>query len=238
VFQYGDVTLEPGASILGNIYATGTVGGGTGSPLPSPLPAKPALDTTWYDNQISLANNSGVAAADIGPVLNLPAFGGAVYIEEALNGYSGQIIGPGIVVAYGDLDLHGAVVGDLVTCIARDTMEIDEDTAVGSHCTLYGSNLVAQDRSTVDEGGALISVLDGVIRNDCVIKGMVHAGGKFSLESGSSLHGSVVAGDDILIDMTPTDVTHDTSVLPSSLPPGLSATDESTTAAIASWREH
>ena len=197
VFQYGDITIEPGGTITDYTIATGDIYPGRGASyeegeLPYPLPEMPTLVTTYYDYHLSVADSSAGGL----PTFPLDVSGTTVYVKNNLN-IDDDITctSSGMLVVAGNLQLSKDIaVGPHVTIIVggdltarrdlnmehegliyvRGDVTLKKDNLMLGHCTLLTSGDVTADKSFV-------------------LAGILMAEGTVQLDKGADITGSIVA---------------------------------------------
>jgi len=241
IFQYGKIEFRHNSSVEdGVVYATDGIrghGNFTEAPEPpSPMPTMPALDTTYYDNQIRLADHEGVKTQEVD---NLSLNGGTVMIDGHLRMRDGgSITGPGTLVVAKEVHLErGVTIGDNVTIIAGKDLTIKKNSVVGANVIQYASKKIeVTEDGTVLDGGVLISRGEVKLRKDSSIEGVVvYSGGKaVKIEDHTTFTGAVVSGDKLEVKKD-SQFTHDPTSLPETVPIGLEQNTNGWSAVGSNW---
>ena len=194
-----DVTVSNNAAVVGGVVmvtAGHTVGGGgnfTQAPPPSPLPTFPTLDTSYYDAQILTA--AGRPSQNRSFVGTTFLNGQTIYVNGDATLW-GTLIGPGEIVATGDLTIKRfAVVSSYINLISKNKIFIEKDTTISNDTTLFGREQVnvAQD---VDNDGylAVLSPTEIYMSRNAYLNGIIHCG-SINFENGATFLGVVMAGN-------------------------------------------
>jgi len=131
-----------------NVYAT-NVSGKTSSPMPNPLPNYPTLDTSWYDNYITIGQCMATTDWTSG-TYNLA--GGTVYYKNVT--INGDISGPGTIVATGTVTVSGTVnIPSNVTIISNGATSISGSVTGGT--TVFAKGAVSMGGSGSIVGNVL-----------------------------------------------------------------------------------
>jgi len=143
---YGDVWRRWGLTTDCDRWGIMTLHPST-DPLPVPVPAKPAIDTTYYNNERSIANSITSTNAAAGRWLGNQNFstgltltGMNYYIKGNLTisgtvGGSGANVGvPANIVATGNITISsGATIGPRITLISGGTITVNSGTTIGGN---------------------------------------------------------------------------------------------------------
>jgi hypothetical protein len=201
VYAGGDLTIGNHASVTGGLaYAAGVVigNGGVAGPSPTPPPALPTLDHTYYDDLIATANNGAKSDFD--------ATSGQLLLNGATRYFHGyvklrgtaEVVGPGTLVL-----THDFRVSDLARVrdgahiiVGRTAVVTDSGQMVG------GGLLYSVDPLTVEIAASIeadvVTPTDLTIDVGTSVSGIVYAGGGARIQG--SLTGAAYFGWDNLID--------------------------------------
>ena len=194
-----DVTVSSGAAVVGGVVMVTpghTVGGGGNyntDPPPSPLPAFPTLDTSYYDTQISIAQ--GKPSQDRNFSGNTYLFGQTIYVNGSATLW-GTLVGPGEIIATENLTIkQNAAVGSYVNLISRKKIILQKNTDLSSHSLLFGREQVYIE-SEVDNDGylAVLSPNEIYMSSNTFLNGIMH-GGSINFENNAMFYGNVMAGN-------------------------------------------
>ncbi len=241
VFANGDIFINQASSVSpGLVYATGTVGGDgdyTPGGVPSPIPSFPHLETTYYDEEINIA--SAQPPGDwilMGP--NIYYLGGSsryingnVFIQN-----TAHIVGPGKIVATGDINIRNSTVTQDVEIIAGGKLSVENSAQVLGENLLYSAVYISLRNSVVVEG-VVITPSNIEILNSARVEGIVYAEGETFLRNSALIIGSIVSNEFTGGQITNSvDIVHDLSPLPEQPPPGLTG-GEGRKVKVVRWEE-
>ncbi|MFC1559547.1 hypothetical protein ACFL4F_00400 [Candidatus Margulisiibacteriota bacterium] len=180
----GDVYHPDGYGVVGNADDGGSL---------DPEPTMPALDTSYYDTEISAAE--GVAAGDRSYV-NLDLGGSTVYVngDVTISG-NGSIAGPGILVVAGELNITGSPVSDgsSIIIISKGATEISGGPDLPNISFYSRGDFKATGTANIGVG-SLITSGDLRFSGSMDFRGIIYALGAAKLTGDANIFGSLVVG--------------------------------------------
>lgn len=159
MYNNGSLSLRGSSTVIGDIYANGnisiqktsnhpdgdtytasgyTVNGSPGT-VPDPEPTMPSLNTTYYDEQLALAQS-----ASPGNVLlnNTDLAGGITYINGDAT-ISGNITGGGVIVVTGSATINSAIISENTTIISNGEIIVQGPSNIASGGILYSPTQIS-----------------------------------------------------------------------------------------------
>jgi cytoskeletal protein CcmA (bactofilin family) len=159
MYNNGSLTLRGSSTVIGDIYANGnisiqkdanhpdgdaytaagyTVNGSPGT-VPNPEPTMPSLNTTYYDEQLALAQS-----ASPGNVLlsNTDLGGGVTYINGDAT-ISGDITGGGVIVVTGSATINSAIISENTIIISNGEIIVQGPSNIASGGVLYSPTQIS-----------------------------------------------------------------------------------------------
>ncbi len=201
-----DIDLGENSLISGDVYAdgdiTGDTSGITGSwesdyEMPEDIPT---LETTYFDNQIAVAETYPSGNRSYDGVQNLS---GAYFINGDVTFRSNAVInvtGTAMIVATGRVRVrNGVTLGDNLTVIADGLIIIENNVNIGRYNLWYSSvgfdvgNNAKIANVGVGEGTQFITPGDIDFGNNVSYAGFIYAGGTLSLGNGTEFYGLIIA---------------------------------------------
>lgn len=196
-----DVFINKNAKISAGYYAYVTTGHkvtgeGTYSlgSAPTPFPAFPTLNATYYNNQIAIAKTK-TAGNKTYVGLDIPAAGGTVYVNGNVI-VSRTIKGPGDLVATGTIYVWDtANIGSRTRFIADKDLTIEDGTNV-SDCDVFYSNASITVVSGFSEYSSISLLCPKTvnIKSGSTVYGIMCAGSA-TIETTSHFFGSAMLGN-------------------------------------------
>jgi hypothetical protein len=230
LYYDGEVRVNKDASVVdGLIYADSVAGPGTYTAAPgppTPVPAYPVFDTSWYDAQITTAESSASGSWLLQGSDTYDLDGGTVYYDAVTITDNAAITGSGTIVATSDVVISSnANISANVTIVTKTNLTVTDDAVVGQEGVLYArADMTLSERAAVTgslfapEVSSMVTVQD-----DAVLTGIIYAD-VVELKDDVVITGSVVAReyekDDIDLNVS---ITHDASALPAFIKNGFSA---------------
>ncbi|GEM_PF-2565244 len=225
VFANGDISINHASRVApGLVYSTGSVSGGgiyTPGGVPNPVPQFPNLDTSYYDNKLSIAGTQPPGNWSLkGATYNLN--GSTLYVNGNVTIWTmAELIGPGSIVATGDITIRNMSDISNVELIAGGSLRVDNAVNIAGGDVLYSStNIIIRNSASIT--GNLLSPGDITIENSAEVRGIVYSGGSTQLRNSARIQGSIISdefyGGTII---NAVHIIHDNAYIPSSPPPGL-----------------
>jgi len=198
--------LGMNSQISGDAYTdgdiTGDTSGITGSwesdyEMPEDIPT---LETTYFDNQIAIAQTYPSGNQNYAGVQNLS---GSYFINGDVTFRPNVIInitGTATIVATGKVRVrNGATMGDNLTVIADGLITIENNITIGKYNLWYSSvgfdvgNNTEVANVGIGEGTQFITPGDVDFGNNINFAGFIYAGGSLSLGNGTEFYGLIIA---------------------------------------------
>ncbi|MFA5103776.1 MAG: polymer-forming cytoskeletal protein [Candidatus Margulisiibacteriota bacterium] len=153
IYNNGSLDLKGSSCVIGGIFANGNVSvqktdnhpsgetftapgytvNGIPGTVPDPVPTMPSLNSTYYDEQIALAQ---IAPAGNQILNNMDLGGGTVYVKGDAT-ISGNITGGGVIVVTGSTTINGAIISENTKIIGNGLITVKSTTNVASGGVLY-----------------------------------------------------------------------------------------------------
>lgn len=135
LFANGNITIQKNSNHpSGKVYtAPGYKVNGQPGESPPIIPTMPALNSTFYDNQIAIARTYPTGNQTIS---NINLNGGTIYVNGNAT-ISGNITGGGRIVATGTVTINSAIVDSNTTIISNGIMTINGPTNIDTGAILY-----------------------------------------------------------------------------------------------------
>jgi len=236
LFYDGDVAVEGSASVTnGLVYADSVSGDGTYAEAPGPpdpVPAYPAFDTTYYDEQITTAEGEAASDWTLDGSDSYDLSGGTVYYDKVTIKNNATVMGPGTIVATDNVKIdNNANISSNITIISKTKIEVKADAVVEGGAVLYGRNEIKL-KDQADVTGSLLVPTSGKkvkMEDSSSLTGIIYAD-KIEFKVGNAsdaidINGSVVAdsykSDEIKPKKGDLNITFDQSSFPNSVPTGL-----------------
>lgn len=246
VFQNGDIILRPYSTVSGYVDYTGMLEVGEGAsyntrPLPDPVPAFPALDLTYYSDEIATAASSG--SGDKG-YSSLDLSGGTLYVSGNLViNEGGNITGPGTLVVACDAELKtGVTVGEDITIITGKVMTMNSGCAINANSVIYaGEKVELKEANVIMARSTILTPGKVEFKMGGTFKGIIYAGAGITDDTGVGLKehtnviGCIVCGAGIQV-KDGCSITYDPSQFAIDLPTGLQPAPEME-ATVSNWGE-
>ncbi|NOZ63451.1 MAG: polymer-forming cytoskeletal protein [Caldiserica bacterium] len=225
VFANGDISINHASRIApGLVYSTGTVSGGgvyTPGGVPNPVPQFPTLDTSYYDSKLTIAGTQPPGDWSLkGSTYNLN--GSTLYVNGNVTIWTmAELIGPGSIVATGNITLRNSSDISNVELIAGGTLRVENAVNVGGDNLLYSStNIVIRNAASIT--GNILSPGNITIENSAEVRGIVYSGGTTQLRNSARIQGSIISDEFSGGTITnAVHIIHDNAYIPSSPLPGL-----------------
>lgn len=200
IFINGDTNIGKDSYIDGDVRITGqelelgknvTITGDTETES-SFACDQPSFDTTYYENQISIAASNPDLEGDqniSGEISGTTYVDGYVFIN-------GNLTGTGTIVCTGDITIKkDETVANGITLISGDTFTLYKGISVGSACVLYASEkLTIGNGNTIGSdtvGSVLLSDGDIDIGKDSIIYGLVFGNAEVNTGNNISITGNL-----------------------------------------------
>lgn len=236
LYTNGNITLKSSTVVKGDLFANGnittanssnhptgesyvtsghTVNGASGT-VPDPIPAMPTLNTTFYDQQIALAQSASGGNQNLS---NIDLAGSTIYVHGNVS-ISGNITGGGAIVASGSVSINGATISPNTTIIGNGEMSLSGNTNIQSSSILYSPDEISISGSSRISGSVLSNEIS--VSGNTTIYGILYSWDEtISLSGSVFVYGSVVnpASSSYSGNFT---IEFDSSYLPIA-PPGLGA---------------
>ena len=238
LFYDGDVEVKGDASVTdGLVYADSVSGDGTyieAPGPPDPVPTYPTFDTTYYDDEITIAEATSAGDWTLSGSDNFDLAGGTIYYDKVTIKDNATVTGPGTIVATDNVKIEGdANISPNITIISKKKVEVKADAVVENGAVLYGRNEVKL-KDQADVTGSLLVPTSGKkvkMEDSSTLTGIIYADEvEFKAEKPGdtvNVDGSVVAnsykGDKIKPKKGDVNITFDQPSLPDSVPTGLDA---------------
>ena len=228
--------------INGLIYADSVTGGGTftkATSNPNPVPTYPSFSTTYYDNQITIADSAPRSSLTLSGSSNLNLAGQTLYYNTVTIKNTATVTGPGTIVARQAVTIQdSAAIGQNVNFIGKASITFQNSATVQQGGSFYGrGNIVLNTNTNVNS--SLLTPGSGVIvrvQDDATFKGIIYAD-VVDLNNNAIVNGSVVANrfsSNVISNNV--HLTFNSSYLPSSVPTGFTS-QLSYTQKANSWQE-
>jgi len=229
VVANGEVFHPAGATVTGS-GTSQFVDGGT----PDPVPAMPVLVTTYYNNQIAIAE--GEAAGNKTYTSDINLNGSTVYVKGDVDiSGSGNISGPGAIVATGSISISGSHTSDGsdIKFISKNDMSLSGSSTIPNSLFYSKSNLKISGTERII-AGSFISGGDLTMSGTSTLQGLAYALGDAKFGGNVSCVGSLAASRLISLGGS-VSITFDRDALPSDVPAGF--TSEGIAPIKGSWKE-
>jgi predicted acyltransferase (DUF342 family) len=214
IYINNDLSIGSNAQVSGDAQTSGTISTGanvtiTGSREPNMNPpcATPTLETTWYDQQITIAATQAAGNRTWGTT----TLSGYYYVKGDVtfsNNADITITGSATVVATGRVTVNNNVrFGDDFSIIASKEIVLANNVDIGKHGLWYSRTLIQVGNNAevsdinVGEGTVFITPGDISFGNNIEFYGFIFAGGDF-IQTGNNFYfeGNILVGGDIGID--------------------------------------
>lgn len=202
VFIYGNLAMGNGTTITGDATATGTITGGsvlgTQDTNAPPATTSPSLETSYYNDQVSIANTNPNYTGN-------RTFGGALapgayYVKGNVTLDSLTLTGVTTIVATGTIFVgNGKTIGDNFTAIAAGAITIGNSSNLGESGLWYSSTSITIGNSgdvadvTSGSGTAFITPGNFSSGNTFNANGLIYAGGSFVVGNTFKYTGTIVS---------------------------------------------
>jgi formylmethanofuran dehydrogenase subunit C len=226
--QDGYLYHPTGTTITKSGNATYTDGG-----QPDPNPSFPVVDTSYYDNLITLAQDAtagNVTYSNSTTNLN----GGTIYVKGNVT-ISGNTTfnGPGVVVATGTISISGNTYSSSsVKFISAGQISLSGNTYTDGALYYSSTSLAASGNTRVSVGG-FITKGSIALSGNLNMSGLVYSLGSTTMSGNAQVTGTLVATSVAGLSGN-AHITYDASVLPTEVPIGFTGT--SMTVKKGSWK--
>lgn len=203
---------------------------------PSPVPEMPALDTSYYDSQISIAQSMAPGPKSYSGSSDIYLNGATIYVNGNLNiSGSGTIHGPGGFVATGTINISGSrgTDGSEIKFISKGELSVSGSSGM-PNSSFYSKDDLSVSGSGRFIVGSFITESDLKMSGSVTLQGMGYAGGAAKFSGSIQVVGSLVSNSVSGLSGS-ISVTYDKSSLPGEAPAGFSGTKLSKVKG--SWKE-
>ena len=238
----GDISLGNGVTISGDVQSTGTVSGdttgvtGTTETNVTKTIDPPILDTTYYDNLISIAGTYPVGNV----TYQNTTLSGRYYVNgDVILRQTVNISGSAEIIATGTVNVwNNSTIGNNLTVISEGQITFGNyGIIMGSGNVWYSSTGVDLGNNTTGGSGCvLMSPGNITLGNSNNFSGLIYCGGNLSIGASNTLTGNIVASSITSIGNNTT-VTVDGTLVSYSSITGLSGGTLPGLAAPGLWRE-